>query len=113
MTPITYKGKNVWIGAISRDIGSYITTKTPWLTAHAIDPEVDEARAYLLQDLVMSGGVRKLGFINAMEPADREEPHRNFMDQPWWTDGYRAVFLFEEEPTMLEELEFFDWDWGD
>jgi hypothetical protein len=106
-----FRGKDVWIGAVSRDIGSYFTLKTPWLTAHAIDPDIDEARTYLEQDLILSGGVKKFGYVRVIEPATRENPHRNFMDQPWWTDGLRTVFLFGEESTTITELELFDWEW--
>lgn len=111
LTPIRFRGDDVWIGAISRDTGSYFTTKTPWLTAHAIDPDIDEARSYLFQDLVFSEAVKKVGFVGGIKPATPENPHRNFMDQPWWTDGDRAVFLFGKDPTTLSEVEWFPWVW--
>jgi hypothetical protein len=34
------------------------------------------------------------------------------MKQPWWTDGYRTVFLFGNELTSLNEVEIFDWEWA-
>ena len=74
LTPYRFQGKTVWIGAISRDTGSYFTTKTPWFTAHAIDPNLDEARDYLVQDLLFSQGVREFGYIDYTEPSTRQEP---------------------------------------
>src|SRR5262245_53542866 len=38
LTPLRYQGADVWIGAISRDIGVYFTTRAWSLTTHAIDP---------------------------------------------------------------------------
>ena len=38
-----YHGKPVWVGQISRDIGSRMTIHSPTLTTHKIDPDVDEA----------------------------------------------------------------------
>ena len=38
-----YHGKPVWVGQISRDIGSRLTIHSPTLTTHKIDPDVDEA----------------------------------------------------------------------
>jgi hypothetical protein len=111
LTPYIFKGKNVWIGAISRDTGSYITTKTPWFTAHAIDPDLDEARSYLVQDLLFSQGVREFGYVLYTEPSTRQEPRWNFMEQPWWSDGRRAVFIFDSEPTALTELQLIPWAW--
>jgi len=113
LMPIRYKGRDVWIGSVSRDVGSYFTIRTPWLSAHAIDPDIDEARTYLEQDLLFSGGVRRFGYVKGIEPATPDNPHRNFMKQPWWTDGYRSVFLFEEDTTPLTDLEFFPWEWTD
>jgi len=110
LTPMRFKGKDVWIGAISRDIGSYITWRTPWLTAHAIDPDIDEAINYLVQDLIFSQGLKKLGWVKGVRAATRDEPRRNFMNQPWWTNGLRAVFLLDSEPRTLSEVEFFNWE---
>ena len=109
LTPYLYKGKNVWIGAISRDIGSYFTWKTTWKTAHAIDPDIDEARNFLVQDLLFSQYVEEFGWVDeSIAPATKEEPHFNFMEQPWWSDGRRAVFIVSEEPTSLFDLEEFN-----
>ena len=64
LTPYTYQGKNIWIGAVSRDVGSYFTWKTTWKTAHAIDPDIDEARNYLVQDLIYSQFVEEFGWVD-------------------------------------------------
>jgi hypothetical protein len=113
LAPMKYRGKDIWIGAISRDIGSYFTWRTWWGTAHAIDPDIDEAREYLMQDLVFSQAVSKIGYLDGVGIATQDNPHRNFMKQPYWTDGKRVVFLFGSEPTSLAELEFFSWEWID
>jgi hypothetical protein len=52
LSPMRYKGMPVYVGQISRDIGVKLTTKSPTLTTHEIDPDVDEARDYLAQDLL-------------------------------------------------------------
>lgn len=112
LMPVTYKGLDVWVGSVSRDVGSYMTFRTPWLSAHAIDPDLDEARTYLEQDLLFSGGVRKFGYVKGIRPSTPDDPHWNFMKQPWWTDGYRTVFLFGDDLTSLNEIEIFDWEWA-
>lgn len=111
LTPYIYRGKAVWIGAVSRDIGSYFTWKTQWKTAHAIDPDIDESRNYLIQDLIYSQSLKKVGMIEgSIAPATRDEPHYNFMGQPWWTNGGRAIFIIDEEVTSIDDLEEFDCD---
>ena len=49
LSPMRYHGKQVWVGQISRDIGSRLTIHSPTLTTHKIDPDVDEARAALVR----------------------------------------------------------------
>jgi hypothetical protein len=110
LSPMRYRGMPVWVGQISRDIGVKLTTKSPTLTTHEIDPDVDEARDYLIQDLLESQKVAKLGLVNGVGKADPDNPRYNLTDSPYWTDGRRAVFVFSEEPTALNELEFFDWE---
>lgn len=112
LMPVRYKGMDVWVGSVSRDVGSYMTFRTPWLSAHAIDPDLDEARTYLGQDLLFSGGVKKFGYVKGIRPSTPDDPHRNFMKQSWWTDGYRTVFLFGDDLTSLNEIEIFEWEWA-
>ncbi|MFQ5961898.1 MAG: LssY C-terminal domain-containing protein, partial [Candidatus Methylomirabilales bacterium] len=113
LAPMRFRGEEVFLGAISRDIGVYFTTRAWNLTTHAIDQDIDESRSYLLEDLVMSQSVKKIGYVRGVGAATEENPHRNLMKAPWWTDGTRAVFLFSHEPTGLTELELWPWAWGD
>ena len=111
LSPMRLKGKEVWVGAISTDVGSKINIKDLKLIEEKqIDPNTDVARDYLAEDMVLSGNVSKVGLVKFIEPADRFNPHMNLKDQPWWTDGYRVVFLFQEEPLTLREIEFFGWE---
>ena len=90
-TRYRYRGVPVWVGTITRDIGIYFTTRAWSLTTHAIDPDVDEARHYLVEDLLTTESVRNLALIPGVSRADRDAPHRNLMRAPYWTDGRRAL----------------------
>ena len=46
LSPFRFRGQRVWIGQISRDIGVKFTLKSPTISTHVIDPDVDEARRY-------------------------------------------------------------------
>jgi hypothetical protein len=109
LSPMRYKGMPVYIGQISRDIGVKLTTKSTTWTTHEIDPDIDEARDYLIQDLLESQKVAKIGLVEGVGKADPENPRYNLTASPYWTDGMRVVFVFSEEQTALDELEFFDW----
>ena len=64
LSPVRFRGEAVWIGAISRDIGVFFTTRAWNLTTHAIDPEVDEARDYLVEDIATAQALREIRFLS-------------------------------------------------
>jgi len=110
LTPLLYQGRPVWLGQISRDIGVRFTLKTWNLTTHKIDPDVDEARMGLIQDLVYSQSLLEFGFVKGPPPAPPDRPHRNLTGDPYFTDGLRAVLLFERRPVALEEVRVYEWE---
>jgi hypothetical protein len=109
LSPIRFRGEHVWIGAMSRDIGVFFTTRAWNLTTHAIDPEVDEARNYLTEDLATAQALAEVGMIGGVGEVARAEPKQNLLGTPWWTDGRRAVLWLADKPVPLEELELIDW----
>jgi len=105
LSPILFRGEYVWIGAISRDIGVFFTTRAWNLTSHAIDPEVDEARDYLTEDLATAQVLAEIGRVGGVGEVTREAAKQNLLGSPWWTDGQRAVLWLTEKPVPLEEIE--------
>jgi len=110
LAPVTFEGRPVWVGQVSRDIGVKFTDKSITLTTHVIDPAVDEAREYLLQSLLTRESVRRFGFIQAMEAAPRSRPRSNLTDDPYFTDGLRLVVLLADEPVPPERARNLHWE---
>jgi hypothetical protein len=106
---MNYKGKPVWVGQISRDIGSRMTIHSPTLTTHKIDPDVDEAARALAEDMAYSQGLRAIGLVGGVGAATREAPRENLTTDPYYTNGLRHVLVFESAPTSLTEIEFLPW----
>ena len=109
-SPMRYHGKLVWVGQISRDIGSRLTIHSPTFTTHKIDPDVDEAARALTEDLVYSQGLRAIGFVGGVGAAPKDAPRKNLTTDPYYTGGLRIVLLFDKEPTSLDEIEFLPWE---
>src|SRR6185503_1106617 len=105
-----YHGKPVWVGQISRDIGSRLTIHSPTLTTHKIDPDVDEARKALAEDMAYSQNLTQLGFVRGVGPAPQGAPSQNLTTDPYYTDGYRQVLVFDRHPTSLSEIEVLPWE---
>jgi len=108
MTPLRLEGKPVWIGQISRDIGVRYTRKT--ITTHKIDPDVDEARNYLLQDLWYSQGLSAYAYVAGVEAAPHDQPRGNLTGDPYFTDGLRTVMWLSSDPLNMEEVRYLDWE---
>jgi hypothetical protein len=107
MSDSRYEGKPVWIGQISRDIGVRFTTKT--ITTHKIDPDVDETREYLLENLVYSQALKKLAYVEGVGAAPMDQPRGNLTGDPYFTDGYRLVLWLTSEPVDLADIEVELW----
>jgi hypothetical protein len=109
LAPVTWRGELVWLGQISRDIGVRITTKSPTLTTHKIDPDVDETRVFLVQDLLYSQGIARMGYAEGVGEATVDEPRGNLTGDPYFTDGLRVILFMSEQPVSLVEVEVLDW----
>lgn len=108
LSPKTIEGKPVWVGQISRDIGVRFTIKT--IVTHKIDPDVDEARDYIMQDLLYSQGLAKVAYVKGVGPAPITEPRENLTGDPYFTDGLRLVLWVSSDPVDFEELVPIKWE---
>ncbi len=106
LTPMRYQGKPVWIGQISRDIGVRLTWKT--ITTHKIDPDVDETREYLVEDLAYAQSLAGLGYVDGVGRVSFDEPRGNLTGDPWFSDGLRVVLFVSGEPNAISEIELID-----
>jgi hypothetical protein len=108
MLPIRFEGVPVWIGQISRDIGVRFTTKT--ITTHKVDPDVDETREFLVENLAYSQALAKLGYVDGVGAASLDAPRGNLTGDPYFTDGKRVVLWISSQPKDFDDIEDLDWD---
>ena len=71
--------------------------------------DVDEARNLLIQDMMYSGGLDKLGFATGVGVASPTQPRTTFGGARYHTDGLRATLFFATRPLSLADVEFLDW----
>ncbi|MEY4562992.1 MAG: hypothetical protein RLZZ618_2269 [Pseudomonadota bacterium] len=110
LAPYRVDGKPVWMGQISRDIGVRLTTRSPFLTTHKVDPDVDEAREYLRQDLLLSSSLGRWGLVAGVGEAPQSAPRENLTGDPYFTDGLRLVLFLSDTPRPIREVEVLEWD---
>ena len=107
LTPVRYQGTPVWIGQISRDIGVRFTIKT--IITHKIDPDVDETREFLLENLAYAQSLAKIGYVGGVGAAAIDHPRGNLTGDPYFTDGYRVVLWVSSQPVDIAEIDFIPW----
>jgi len=110
LAPVTCDGELVWLGQISRDIGVRFTFQSPTISTHKIDPDVDETRNGLLQELVYAQGVEAFAFVAGVGAAPIDAPRGNLTGDPYFTDGLRLVLFMSEDRVDFEELDFVEWE---
>jgi hypothetical protein len=109
LSNMRYHGKPIWVGQISRDIGIRLTWHSSTFTTHKIDPDVDEARTALTEDMTYSQNLSKIGLVNGVGAAQESTPRENLTTDPYFTDGYRIVLVFDHSPTSLADIDVFPW----
>ena len=107
-TPLSFADKPVWVGQISRDIGlSFSWSK---IVAHEVDPDVDEARNYLVQDMLRSQRLARFGWVKGVGRTPFSSPRYMEDGTPFFTDGLRAVMIFGDEPVSLDQIQLLNWE---
>jgi len=107
LAPMTYQGRPVVVGQISRDIGVRFTPKT--ITTHKIDPDVDETREFLIENLAYNQVLEKFAYVGGVGAAPIDAPRGNLTGDPYFTDGLRAVLWIAQKLTALQDIRYVDW----
>ena len=71
---------------------------------------MDEARTALQEDMVYSQSLVKLGLVKGVGAAPRDAPRRNLTTDPYYTDGFRGVLMFDVHPTAITDVQFLPWE---
>jgi hypothetical protein len=98
LTPLRYRGTPIWIGQVSTPLGGRFAA--PEAAAERVEPDVDEARNDVVQDLLYSQVLAKIGFVKGA--ANGGSAYR--------TDGLRAVLVFGGNAVSLAEIDFLGWE---
>lgn len=110
LVPFRFQGKHVWVGQVSTPLGGRFAEATPDGADPLMAPDVDEARNDLIQDWVYSQSLTKLGYVTGVGRVRVSAPRTTPNGGTYYTDGLRAVLLFEQGHVSLSDLGFFEWE---
>jgi hypothetical protein len=113
LAPIRFEHRSIYVVQAGRPVGGRFASRGA--TDILLQPDVDEARNLLIQDMMYSGGLDKVGFVTGVGEASETHPRSTFHGARYQTDGLRAVLFFATRPRSLADVEFLRWvpylDW--
>jgi hypothetical protein len=107
LSPLRLGDQPVWLGQASYDMGG--GTGLLAREKYRIDPDVDDARMFVMQNFWYSQSLAKMGFVGGVPPATINNAHRNFNDSEYFTDGLRVVLFISGSPVALDETVLLPW----
>jgi hypothetical protein len=102
-------GETVWLGQITNFVGQRSYIEKVFFGAH-LDPDVDDARGFLIQNTWYSQGLQAFAWSNARMPVPFDQPGTDFNGNPFFTDGFRAVLWLSGTPYSLLDTIRLHWD---
>ncbi|MBB2932297.1 LssY C-terminal domain-containing protein [Paraburkholderia silvatlantica] len=107
LVPIRFHGQLIYVAQVGRPVGGRFAPRGE--TRLTLHENVDEARNLLIQDLMYSGGLDRLGYVNGVGVALPTRPRTTLDGATYYTDGLRAVVFFATRPRSLSDVDFLDW----
>ena len=96
-------GLTTWVGHVSYDMSGKRLIRD--LSDYQIDPDVDDARTFLIQNFWYSQSLRGLSMVDGIPPIPIDTPRTNFLGGQYFTDGRRAVLWVSEDPVAMDETD--------
>lgn len=105
LAPMQVDDQNVWVGQASQELHAEGSG-----AEYRIDPDIDRARDYTLQNFWYGQSLERAGFAKGVPPASNEMPRETFSGSVYFTDGLRVVMWLADEPVGLDEAEILLWE---
>jgi len=103
LSPVRVEDAHVWVGQVSYDISG--STGENAIKNCQLDPDIDDARGFILQNFWYSQSLSRVGFTSDIPKSSIESPARNFSGAEYFTDGSRVVLFVSEKPVAMDETD--------
>ena len=107
VAPFRYQGQAVFIAQAGQRHGWRLSDVQE--ENLMFSPKVDEVRNHLIQDMVYSGGLKQLAFVNGVGATEPGESRSSLGGASYQSDGLRAVLFFVTRPQSLSDIEILNW----
>jgi hypothetical protein len=109
LTPSRVDGIEVWAAHIKHAIGRRYQINEIFFGS-AEDPDVDDGRNFLLQNLWYSQSLEAVAYLKTGKVVPKEDPAVDFNNNPFFTDGTRIVLWLSGDPVALQDVRNMNWD---
>ena len=107
VAPFSFRDQTVFLVQAGRPTGWRLAVREQ--ETLVLNPNVDEVRNLLIQDLLYSSGLEKLAFVTGVGATEPGESRKSLGDTAYHTDGLRAVMFLTTRPLSLSDMEVLDW----
>jgi len=108
LAPMRFEGRSVYLAQVGRPVGGRFASVDQ--QSMVLDEDVDEARNLLIQDMMYSAGLEKLGLINGVGFASQAQSRTTFNGARYHSDGLRAVMFFATRPLTFSDVQILSWE---
>ena len=108
LAPLRADGRGVWMGQMKHAIGQRYKINEIFFGS-AQDPDVDDGRNFLLQNLWYSQSLKTIAFTHTGKVVPMGNPQFDFNNNPFFSDGIRIVMWLSGEPVALQETRNLQW----
>ena len=111
LSPYQLNGENIWLAQITHFIGRD-TQLEQLIFGAKVDPDIDESRSFLLQNLWYSQSLKQVGWINTVHqlPFEVESEASEADKSGYFTDGARMILWVSGVPISLTETLRANWN---
>jgi hypothetical protein len=103
LAPITSGDDRVWAGQVRHFFYS-------GTGINRLDPDVDNARNFVFQNILYGQSLKSVGWISGKEVAPVDSFWVNLIESPFFSDGYRIVLWLSGDPVSFIDADARDWD---
>jgi hypothetical protein len=107
LAPMLIDSETVWLGQVSSTMND--TTSTRDVTEYHVDPEIDDARMFLLQNFWYNQSLRSFVVVDGVPATTIDAPYEDFGGSQYFTDGLRVVLMVSEDPIAMHETQIQVW----
>ena len=109
LSPMRAEGAPVWLVQVAHYIGR---GKGKRKGQGQLDPDLDDAAAFFLQDIWYGQGLAQYGWVQGQGEVAFENSERTFTGSEYFTSGYIAVMWLSGPTVSMLDVDALDWDVG-